>query len=315
MKGSCLRAYALTSCVGTALLAGCGGPQPPLGSADALIQTSGGSWTAPEAAAHDLLYISDAQSDDVDIYTYPQAKLVGKLTGLVTPLGLCADRLGNVYVTNNETAVWEYSHGGTTPIRKLTTKGGAEACSVDPISGNLAVVGQILLAIYKNARGKPKYYEYYNPSYSTSPQSCAFDANGNLFVDSELYYASSQTSFALEELADGGNEVNPVWYPGGNRNGRLAPGGVAWDGKNIAVGDEKSGTVYIYDPPGKGSKVTLRQADSIQQFWIQDGTLIGPNFNGGSVMFWKFPSGGDPVKTISGLEQPFGATVSLAGRI
>src|SRR5271165_6576810 len=40
------------------------------------------SWMAPDAMKNDLLYISDVGTDDVYVYSYPKAKLVGTLTGL-----------------------------------------------------------------------------------------------------------------------------------------------------------------------------------------------------------------------------------------
>ncbi|MGA9017366.1 MAG: hypothetical protein WB438_00305 [Candidatus Cybelea sp.] len=56
--------YALSSCVAAAMLAGCGGSQPPIGAPGAMPQTSviathagrGTSWILPEAKNEDLIY-------------------------------------------------------------------------------------------------------------------------------------------------------------------------------------------------------------------------------------------------------------------
>ena len=79
--------YALSSCVAAAMLAGCGGSQPPIGVLGAAPQTSavarhadrGKSWMLPEAKSKDLLYVST--SDSVYVFSYPKGTLVGTLTG------------------------------------------------------------------------------------------------------------------------------------------------------------------------------------------------------------------------------------------
>lgn len=57
--------YAVSGCVAVAMLAGCGGSQPPVGAPDAMPQTSaiathadrGKSWMLSEAKQHDLMGI------------------------------------------------------------------------------------------------------------------------------------------------------------------------------------------------------------------------------------------------------------------
>jgi hypothetical protein len=54
--------------------------------------------------------------------------------------GDCSNRTGDVFVPNN-TEVFEYAHGGTSPIATLSLPGNSgAACSIDPSTGNLAVV-------------------------------------------------------------------------------------------------------------------------------------------------------------------------------
>jgi hypothetical protein len=91
------------------------------------------------------------------------------------------------------------------------------------------------------------------------------------------------------------------------------PGGVQWDGKHVAVGDQY-GPIYQFDIKGtKGTEVgstPLNQETQIVQFWIQNGKVIGPNEHSANVMLWDYPAGGSPIKTLSGPGE--GATVSLA---
>ncbi|MGA8474385.1 MAG: hypothetical protein WB681_04900, partial [Candidatus Cybelea sp.] len=75
-----------------AMLAGCGGSQPPIGAPGAMPQTSaitthaaqGTSWMLPGASSQDLLYISSNDRGSVYVYSYPQGSLVGTLTGFIS---------------------------------------------------------------------------------------------------------------------------------------------------------------------------------------------------------------------------------------
>lgn len=77
-----------------ALLAGCGGAQPPIGDAARTPAATahadrGKSWMLPGATTiRELLY---AGSDDqVEVYDYQSGAQVGMLTGLNNTLGECA---------------------------------------------------------------------------------------------------------------------------------------------------------------------------------------------------------------------------------
>ena len=80
--------YALCGAVAAALLAGCGGSQPPIGAPGAMPQSSAlqsqsaqrdrsGSWMLPEATSEDLLYVSDGFYGDVFVYSYRKHNYVG----------------------------------------------------------------------------------------------------------------------------------------------------------------------------------------------------------------------------------------------
>ena len=57
--------------------------------------------------------------------------------------------------------------------------------------------------------------------------------------------------------------------------------------------------------------MALKRGTNVMAFWLDGSTLIGPNFSGGGpVGLWKYPVGGSPIKTISGTQEPFAATLT-----
>ncbi|MGB8908317.1 MAG: hypothetical protein WCC84_06180 [Candidatus Cybelea sp.] len=336
-----MRRYRLALGVLAGLLAGCAGAgsalqpsfTPPNGRLVSHVP-AGKSWILPEAKNDDLLYISDLEAQVVFIYTYKHGhKLVGELTGFFNPEGLCVDNTGNVYVTNDTSdgvhQITEYAHGATTPIRNLIDSNGrANGCSVDPKTGDLAVadfwgateqIGNV--EVYRHASGTPTAYSNPNIWYYYY---CAYDGNGNLFVDGE----TQGSVFGLGELAKRGNtlafiNVDETIY---------LPGGVQWDGKYLAVGDQVAvkhnftSTIYTFSISGSVATtvntMVLTGSSEVSQFWlprVDSGPkhryatqLIGPNQNGNDTLIWNYPSGGNPIESISGENDPIGATLSLA---
>lgn len=312
-----LAGYTLAVCAGVTLMAGCSGSKAQIWTPNGMpqsvaIATHGdtGSWMSPEAKKANLLYISNDGTNEVYVYHYRTRHLVGTLTGFDDPQGECVDVAGNVYITESGRVV-EYAHGGKKPIKTL--KGSGRDCSVDPTTGNLAVVITTGVSVYKGAQGKPKYYPYSNPSLSVGTLNCAYDDRGNLFVDAEIH-ESPPSNDSFGELPKGGETLATVWYPERSENYDAEPGGVAWDGQHIAVGDQSNGIVYIYKPPrSSGGQLKLKRSDYVQQFWIAGNTLIGPNYYSTTAMFWDYPSGGKPTRTLRNIGlYNYGATVSLA---
>ena len=153
----------------------------------------GHSWMSPDAKKRNLLYVTDQGTGEVKVFSYPQGKLHGTLTGFNEPAGECADRAGDVFIVDGfANEVYEYAHGGKTPIATLSEPGEFPlGCSVDPSTGNLAVAnycsgasgqctGPGSLAIYLDAKGSPT--QYADPKLS-HVDFCGYDAQGNLFVD------------------------------------------------------------------------------------------------------------------------------------
>lgn len=255
----------------------------------------------------DLLYVSDLGRNAVLYYTYPQGKLVGTLTGFAAASTLCADRAGDVFIVDLTGPVYVYAHGGAAPIRKLTGSGEPDGCAIDPTTGNLAVTNESsylygTITIYPKAKGGPK--TYFN-SQVDATFFCGYDDRGNLFIDGW----NRSGVVILLELPRGSSQFKIMTLG----HTIKTPGGVLWDGKYIAISDEGAGQIVRVTPIGKVvATVRLHEGTTVNQFWLDHGTLIGPNAqNNGTVPFWHYPDGGTPYHTIGGLTYPIGAAVSL----
>jgi DNA-binding beta-propeller fold protein YncE len=314
--------YAFSVLTTAAILAGCGGTSQlapsthSFGSTAVQPQISRRSWMAPEAKGQNLLYVTDFGTNDVDVYSYPAAKLLGTLAGFSAPHGDCVDHAGDVFVVNTAAYdILEYAHGGISPIAKLKDSGWYPLnCAVDPKTGNLAVTNGSLgsdagnVAIYKHAKGTPTDYSAQNIFLYYF---CGYDDKGNLYVDGTTNHTNA---FEFAELPAGSKTFTAITLD----QVFQIPGGVQWDGKHIAVGDRRApssqgSTIYEFAIHRKGGKevgsTPLNGSADVNQFWIQGSTVIGPN-SAGNVIFWSYPNGGAPKKTISGLSAPDGATIS-----
>lgn len=308
--------YALM--LGVALaISGCAGattsfaPQTPSASAARFAPDRSGSWMAPEAQGEDLLYLSDTATNDVDVFSYPQGKLVGTLTGFGEPRSECVDAQGDVWIA--DLYAWdviEYRHGGTQPVAALSTPGAPHGCSVDPKTGDIAVTGgvnHIVLAVWHRKPHGWRNPRFYTDSSIHTPAFCGFDDKGDLLLDG----VDLAKSFRLAELPHlGTGLVNLSVTPH-----VVSPGQVQWDGKAVAVGDIGVSPSVIYRLAVSGSKATqigsvkLDESKSVRQFWIQDATLVGPDYSA-AVGLWKYPAGGSPLQRITSI-RGYGAAVSL----
>ncbi|HLY01440.1 MAG TPA: hypothetical protein VKR56_02980 [Candidatus Cybelea sp.] len=272
------------------------------------------------ATGQKLLYVSDGTFGNVYAFSYPGAKLVGELTHLQTPEGVCHDEAGDIYiVTAGNATISEYAHGGSQPIKTLSDSAGTPlGCAIDPASGDLAVVNQSgpsggsglpNVAVYKHARGRPATYSDKNAS---ALYFCAYDDAGNLFVDGA---SSAGGNGLLVELPKGQTK-----FAGIALDKSLNPsGGVQWDGKYLDVGDRSgsSGHADVYRlliSSGKGKTVYSTPLDGdndIVSFWIEGRTIVGGDLIAGSVMYWHYPGGGNATKSLMGFSDPVAMTVSI----
>ena len=273
----------------------------------------------PEAKQKALLYATSIGY--IYVFEYPVGKFLGKIYDEHYPVGVCSDADGNVFVTDYGYAqIVEYAHGGTDPIRTLSDPQlDPRSCSIDPTTGNLAVANNDPggVAIFPDASGSP---ESYSPNLYY-PNACAYDADGNLFVDGE---SSKSGGFALSELPRGGSTFSNIAVDQ-NIGG---PGGLQWDGTYLALEDgDVPDAIYQVAVSGSTGRVvnTVTLGGPIDepvgsQFWIGSGKVImryeikKEEFSPRRIGVWKYPGGGAPLKT----RKPFRAdhlwdvTVSVA---
>lgn len=278
------------------------------------------SWMDPSAKSQTLIYISDAQPGvgTVYVFSYPALKLIGELTGLVQPLGECADADGDVWIVDYSTSIIsEYAHGATkTKATLKDVNRRPYSCAVDPKSGDLAVAnvfgpgyGPGGLSIYRGARGRARFYvarSLYESYFD------AYDVNGNVYVDglTQLYNGV----FAIARF-DGKKFTaltlnHSIGYPGG----------VAVVESNVNVGDQTYDGNAVYQFAFTGSKgklvgsTRLTGASDIRQYAILSSSLIAGNgsYQSASGLVFDYPAGGAPKKKFgSGTFQvPFGTAVS-----
>jgi hypothetical protein len=325
MKSLELSRYALAIGTAAAMLAGCGGSQPPIGAPGAMPQSRAiaqpadrrGSWMLPGAKSEDLMYASDPLDQSVGVYTYPKGELVGTLTGFQKPYGLCSDKTGDVFVTDAYGHdIAEYAHGGTTPIVLLSDPSAEPyGCSIDPATNNLAVTSYQppSVAIYTKAQGSPTIYTAYG--YSTV--ACTYDNNSDLFISNYL-------ERYLLELPEGGRSLEKVALP----KKVYTMGSLQWDGRYLvaAIVSNHARSRSFDQLQISGGSITVagefrlhvfrseRFAREIQ-YWTQDRTIIGPDGTregGYGIGLWNYPSGGNTTKLIRTPRAGFGVTISVA---
>jgi hypothetical protein len=336
-----LSRFELCATLTAALLAGCGGSQPPIGVPGMMQQSSaiathaahGRSWILPEAKGEDLLYVA-SESHGGSIFSYPQGKLVGAFEGFSRPMGLCSDAAGHVFLVDNAAQqILEYAHGGTSPIATFNDYGNdPNGCAVDPKTNNLAVVGgggtvQGNIAVFKGEQGSPKvYYDKYNQG---AYEWCTYDSSSDLFVNT----GPGGPGFGLIEMPSGSSTFLEF-----NLDNKLRGGGaVQWYGKYLAVaspngnGQGTKGPLYVYQIAVSGSTATVKKTITLStgkrnrnpgypvQFWIQGDKIVSSKTSQGNLGIWRYPEGAEPTRNIqdNGRRQGnagllIGVTVSVA---
>jgi hypothetical protein len=341
MKLSGFFACTLSYCAVSTVLAACGGTSgsppvpssqfrevrldaaggPPYGGVVTVRSNDARSWMSPDAKTKALLYVSNLANNTVSVFSYPEGKPVGVLTtDFASPDGVCVDKKQNIWIVNNGNDVLvEYKHGGTSPIATLTGYAADDGCSVDPMTGNLAVTSYGIdssggggVSIFAHAKGSLKFYtDSQIPHFNW----CGYDDKGNLYVDGTN---ASQTSFQFAVLPKGKNAFKNITLKGGTI---YYPGQVQWDGKYVAVGDQEAGGASyvsaIYQTTGVGGKIVHETPldagglESIVEFWIAGKVVVGPNEEKNNVGFYKYPAGGKPTKTLTkGLDYDQGSAIS-----
>lgn len=315
----------ITATMGAAaLLAACGGSQAPISApaVNLLNQSRAvGNGLSP-ASASDLVYVTNGCGGTC-IVSYPEGKVVGHLdVGNGLNAGVCADGQGNVYVSHNSDSqgseVVEYAHGGTTPIATFGLPGVAAAgCSVDPTSGNLAVMFQdsdYNVAIFTTGSQEPELY-----SARVGGFSCAYDPSGDLFVGG-LYDGEA----ALSELPNGGSNFEALSLK--DTEAIQGAGQVQWYGKYLSYTSAFGGYAFIYRLSISGTSATVVETTHLAGEkwlwypWIYQGKILVPytrrHLYADTLGIWDYPKGGRVARKFasfgsSGLES---VTVSVGSK-
>jgi hypothetical protein len=278
-----------------------------------------GSWMSSDAVGHKLLYISNWQTSDVSVFTYPGRRLVGTLTGFQQPYGECVDNSGNVFITNfNASNIYEFHHGKLKPKAIIDDPGEHPAgCSVDPTTGDLAVnnsytvgneAGSISL-FERNSRGGWSAVANYTDSNFFYMYFCGFDSSGDLYVDGMTGYNGS---FALAVLPHASSAFTNLTLS----QSVTAPGGIMWDGQYMTVADSgvSPSSIYRFSVSGNAATVvgsTVLSGSDVVQYWIDGPRVVGPQPKTAKVGIWKYPAGGKALRVVKeNLDVPSGLTIS-----
>lgn len=191
-------------------------------------------------------------------------------------------------------------------------------CSVDPTSESIAVAGTnslntVVIWPYNPKRGW-RLLKLYNDPNMGETTFCAYDAQGNLFVDGY----SDKGQFMLAELPKNSSTFTTITLD----RKIVAPGAMQWYGKDLAIEDyyqSKSSPPVIYrfaitGSSGHGVGATkLVNGLVYGQFLILGrSVVIGPQgYNSAwGLGFWRFPAGGAPLRTISTYARPYAEALS-----
>jgi hypothetical protein len=337
MNISSLSKYALGAVAAAGILAGCsnGGQSGGMGASGinpaashGLSATSvahsgvvhaitGPSRISPDKKAKgEYAYISDSGSNNIYVYNYSNGTFGSEVgstdNGISEPQGACASK-GNAWVTNTGTSqVLEFKAPSTTSSGSLTTSGEYPVgCSVDK-KGDIAVSDIISTSdtegnveIFKGGKGTPtsvtcpNLYRYYF---------LAYDKKGNIWVDGE----DSSYEFAFCEIKAGASSGTAITL---NVNPEF-PGGVTIAGKNVDILDQDAVTINQYTISGtsgtESGTVTLGGgiSDPVQDWQAGKKYVLTANAGSANATAFKYPAGGTPTGTVSGLSEPIGVSVA-----
>lgn len=322
----------LVGIYGALVLSGCishvttsGGPQ---GAMPSLAGQATRSWMERNASNQDLLYIAAGLvNGTVYVYTYPEGHFVGTLTGFSETFGECTDSAGHVFVvaysnaSMNSSTIYEYAHGGTSPIAMLGDPNVAFGCAVDPTTGNLAASGDGV-AIYQHAAGNPTIYS----SSEFGFYYCGYDDKGNLYLSGTNRHYGNQAQ--LFRLATGSGEFEQITLNQKLYAYSLWPS-VQWDGKHMTVTsnpDRKPLLTYRLRVSGSSAtiigttEVSSSKNDYNGQTWIQRRTIVGTGYakrGNENAFLWPYPAGGAArrqIKKVGDIRYPevSGVAVSAA---
>jgi hypothetical protein len=243
MKSLGFSRCALHMCVAAAMLAGCGGSQPPIGVPGVISQAPASAHRHPRTNEA-LIYAFRASLSPMGvIYGYPGGNVIDTFqTSLWEAGGACADDRGDVFLaggtlhsSEEEATILEYPYGETSSSNSVTfsLESGrqyAYACSVDTSTGNVATavytdIGEHVVVL-PDFQDDPTLYSVPFPVIS----SVGYDGSGNLFA---LGYSSVGGHYAFAELPRGGTGFKTVSLDLGAHVYGVRT--VQWDGKKLTI--------------------------------------------------------------------------------
>lgn len=275
----------------------------------------GTSWIRPLVADKQLLYISDAASDLVDVFGYPSLAAIGQLTGFNLPQGECANSSGDVFVTNTEESQIDvYPPASGQLLATISDPGEFPVGCAVSREGQLAVTN-IFNASYNGGSVSLYNASFTGPTVITSPYFTemyfdGFDTNNNLFVDG----VNSSGSFQLGELPSGSNTIAPITVSGATIG---YPGGVQVTGTStLNVGDQTGDVVYRMSEAGvvSGHTSLTGASDCVQGTIIigkptSKSVYVCPDAGTADTELFKYTAGGSPTHTLTGFEEPIGSVI------
>lgn len=341
-----MRAYMIAP-VAALALTGCGGVMngAPTASSEAFLRSTSiaahpgishpdrsVSWMSDEAKAksEQLLFVSDAGSDDVYIYKLPDLTLVGTITGFAQPQGECTGVDGAVWITDtNAQTIYEVSHQGRLENTLSDTNGYPVGCAWNPKTGKIAVTNLFATdgaqgGVLVN-QGSSSWLRYTNPN-QYYYNFAGYDNAGNLFFDGR----TASGAFILSELTTGAKSAVTVTISGAKLH---FPGMVQWDSLNneLLVGDQECGNVNaacVYSLTISGSTATVAQTtklanasggkvcDLVQGVELNN-EILGSDYEfcgytASTTEGWTYPAGGKPSHENGNTDSvPVGAAISI----
>lgn len=331
-----LNRCAVTLSIAAALLAGCGGSQPPIGAPALMPQSRAiAQHTAGEIQGRTkrgtLLYVATNQNLAY-VIAYPGGTLAQTLmySRYGGGGGVCSDARGNVFITayvGSPSAggyVFEFAHGGKTPIATLADGTyWPGACAIDPTTGNLAVANDASancgyggnVAVYSGAQGAATFY---TDSSFECIRDAAYDNHGNLFVGGKA--PGSTQLYQLAELAIGSSTLTNVALDEAITCVTECVNGLQWDGRHLAITKPsciskcyeaqplRAKSPIIYQVSVTGSTGNVLGSTKFQGKWASqssgDVSLIKGNeivmqYHPQSLAIWKYPGGGKMNRTLT----------------
>jgi DNA-binding beta-propeller fold protein YncE len=257
-------------------------------------------------SAESLIYVSTPKNFIYALDYKTGALVVRFRTPVLATYAMCADSGGDIYVLGAESAgngnIMRFSHGATTPSENIAEYDlRPKACSVDPTTGNLAVLNSNAaevseISIYPSGSGAPTEYTVSNTS--SVPMSCSYDDQGNLFVALNSLPGGYKLFLLLAE-AESFKKISV--------SKAIEMRALIWESSYLAVAYKKG--LYHLNISGKNAVIAGRTVakNSEPIPWIQNSDLLlEPYGRGGKRLgFWNYPRGGKAAMVINQVDRQF----------